>query len=201
MPLGSLAQQSRMRMWNTEGGGAGGTGSESQGGESDSGNTGETKTYTQADIDNINKALEDERKLRRDAEKVSKDNAKRLKDLEDASKPELERITNERDELKSNYEKALADLRDANARGIVAAAARDAKARSTNAVHALIAKDLEFDESGNPTNVAALIAAVQKSDPDLFGEVVQGKGDGGEGSSAASGDDMNSLIRAAAGVK
>lgn len=200
MPLGPLAQQVRMRMWNTEGGGAGGAGSESQGSESDSGNTGETKTYTQDDIDNINKALEDERKLRRDAERASKDNAKKLKDLEDASKPDIERLTGERDELKTNYEKALVELRDAKAQGIVAKAARDAKAISPNAVYALISRDLEFDDDNKPTNVDALIAGVQKSDPDLFKEIVNGSGDGGAGNTNGAGsDDMNAMIRRAAG--
>lgn len=200
MPHGSLALQSRMRMWNTEGGGAGGAGSESQGSESESGNTGETKTYTQEDIDKLSGSLEAERKRARDLDRDFKKVQSDLKKLQDADKPELERITGERDELNTKYEKALSDLRDARAQTIVAKAARDAKAISPNAVYAMIARGLEFDDNNEPTNVAQLIAGVQKSDPDLFKEIVSGSGDGGAGNNTgAVADDMNSIIRGMAG--
>lgn len=198
MPLEPLAQQFRMRMWNTEGGGAGGAGSESSGAGGDP-PAGDPKTYSQADIDKLNGALDSERTRAKDFEKTLKSVQAELKKLQDASKPEIERITGERDDLKANYDKALADLRSERSKNIVTAAARDAKARSANAVYALVAPELTYDDDGKPTNVAELIIALQRSDPDLFGEVVEGSGDGGAGSTTTTSSDMNSIIRGMAG--
>src|SRR5690606_15843002 len=101
--------------------------------------------------------------------------------LENKDKPELDVVTGERDDFKNKYEKAMTDLRDATAKVVVADAARDAKAISPNAVYAMIARDIAYDDSNRPTNVAELIERVQKSDPDLFKEIVDGSGDGGAG--------------------
>lgn len=192
MPLGTLAHQYRMRMWNPDGDSGGGEG------EGDPA-TNDTKTYTQEDIDNLQKALDAERKQRSDIEKTHKLTAKELKDLKDASKPELERITGERDELQTKYQQSQSALRNLRAKAVVTDAARDAKARSANAVYALAVDQLEYDDDGNPTNVADVIASIQKSDPDLFGEIVQGKGDGGAGTDSNEGSDMNAILRKMAG--
>ena len=120
MLIGPLAHQARARMWNTEGGGAGGAGSDSPGTEGDPQNT-STKTYTQADIDALEAALAGERKLKADIERSSKATAKQLKDLTDAGKPELERITGERDELATKLADLEKSYRELSSRGIVEA--------------------------------------------------------------------------------
>lgn len=135
------------------------------------------------------------RDARKDAEKARA----RVSEFEDANKTELEKRD---DALKASDERATAAeqrLRDANARSAVTDAATKANATSTRAVYALIRSDLEFDdETGEPTNVTALLKAAQKDEPSLF-RASNGSGDGGAGGGAG-GDsnvktDLNTLLR------
>lgn len=146
-------------------------------------------------------ALPDETKA--EIRKLRKENAgyrKKVDEFEEAGKSELEKAIGERDSLLKQLEAERQRSRGLTARNAVADAAGKANAISTNAVYALIRDSIEYDdESGEPTNVAALIAQAKKDEPSLF-KAANGSGDGGRGG-AATGDetDMNAMLRAAAG--
>ena len=131
------------------------------------------------------------RDARKDAEKARA----RVSEFEDANKTELEKRD---DALKAADERATAAeqrLRDANARSAVTDAATKANAISTRAVYALIRSDLEFDdETGEPTNVTALLKAAQRDEPSLF-RASNGSGDGGAGGDPNAKPDLNALLR------
>lgn len=61
----------------------------------------------------------------------------------------------------------------------------------------LLSEPVQFDGAGNPTNVESLLTAFAKSDPSLLSHTDFGGGP--RGTSAAQTNDMNALIRRAAG--
>ncbi len=116
---------------------------------------------------------------------------KRAEEYENANKSELQK---REDALTAADERATAAeqrLRDANAKSAVTDAATKANAISTRAVYHLIRSDLEFDdETGEPTNVAALLKGAQRDEPSLF-RAANGSGDGGAGGTGGAGGDSN----------
>ncbi len=120
---------------------------------------------------------------------------KRAEEYENANKTELQKRD---DALKAADARATAAeqrLRDANARSAVTDAATKANATSTRAVYHLIRSDLEFDdETGEPTNVAALLKGAQRDEPSLF-RASNGSGDGGAGGDPNAKPDLNALLR------
>jgi hypothetical protein len=116
-------------------------------------------------------------------------------EMENAGKTELERLTNERDSLKGKYESLAARYKTATARAAVTEAAGRLNAIDGHAVFAIARDSLEFDgESGEPTNVEAVLKDVQKRHPALF-RAANGSGDGGKGGASQNVGNVNDLFR------
>ena len=133
--------------------------------------------------------------------KLRRENASyrtKVKSFEDASKSEAEK---REQALKDAEDRATAaEQRARNALGRVAAmdAASKAGAISSKAVYASIRDDIEFDdESGEPTNIDALVEKYKADDPALFRTP---SADGGKGTPVPT-KDFNAMIRAKAGRK
>jgi hypothetical protein len=141
------------------------------------------------------KALKAERDARRKAERELKALNTRLAELENAGKSEDEKQSAA---LKAAEDRATAleaRIRDTNARSAVTDAATKANAVSTKAVYALIRDDIEFDDDGEPTNIADLIKAAKADEPSLF-RASAGSGDGGKGGTPDKAN-LSQLVRAA----
>jgi hypothetical protein len=69
--------------------------------------------------------------------------------------------------------------------------------RNPDLATSLIAARVEYDDAGEPTNVEKLLTDLSKSDPYLL--TATDFGGGQRGASAATGPDMNAIIRRAAG--
>ena len=139
-------------------------------------------------------AIKAERDARKRAERDLKSAQTRVAELENAGKSEDEKRTAA---LKVAEERATAAeqrLRDANARSAVTDAATKLNAISTRAVYALIRGDLDFDDDGEPTNVAKLLKQAQADEPSLF-RASNGSGDGGAGAEPET-RNINDLLRA-----
>lgn len=121
-------------------------------------------------------ALQKERDARKAAEKERKELLKRLSDLEQAGKPEADRIAAERDALKAELDEARSRERLTRGKAAVLQAASEANAVTPGVIYRAIVGDLEFDDSGEPTNVGALVASLRKEAPMLF-RPVTGKAD------------------------
>ena len=105
----------------------------------------------------------------------------------------------QRDRLQQQLDTLLTEIRSNRALDAATVAATEIKARNPGAVARLIRlADVEFDKDGQPTNVKALVEALKKDLPELF-NLAPGSGDGGTGNGAAAPQDMNYLIRRAAG--
>lgn len=119
---------------------------------------------------------------------------KKVEEYESANKTELEKREADLKAAEERAARAEQRARTLVGRQAVTDAATTAKAISTAAVYALIRDDLEYDdETGEPTNVAALITKAQKSEPDLF-RAANGSGDGGKGSAVTTGT-INDVFR------
>lgn len=145
------------------------------------------KTFTQADVDRIV------------SERIKK-----------GVKAELKKIIGEGEpakieDVQRQLSESQAELRTFRARDeihdFIADPANKLAVRPENfrAIEKLVLADLEFDEAGKPSNLAATVEAVKKLAPALFsnspGSINAGEGKG----SPVSGFDMNSMIRRAAG--
>lgn len=147
---------------------------------------------TPTGFDALPKETQDEiRALRRENARYRK----AAKEAEDAEKTELQRLTGERDDYKGRYEALEAKYRESRAESAFIEAAGKANARSPKTLFRAFKSDIEYDDDGNATNVADLIATLQQDEPDLFRHP---EGDGGKGKTPTS-NDMNALIRKAAG--
>ncbi|HVL22532.1 MAG TPA: hypothetical protein VM450_00520 [Thermomicrobiales bacterium] len=143
-------------------------------------------------IDALPKWAQDEIKgLRKEAGKYRT----RVQEFEDAAKTEDEKRT---EALKAAEDRAAAAesrYRAAIGRAAVSDAATKAGAISAKAVYALIRDDIAFDDTGEPTNIEALITQARKDEPQLF-RAANGSGDGGKGGGATAKPSLNDLIRA-----
>lgn len=163
-----------------------------------------------AGVDDPKGALDTIKKLRsfEKGEKLPKTIQKELDELR-AKVAEVDKDKLTADEQTA---KELADLKaqlaDAEIKGRTRAlkAAVTAAAAKAGAVYAediprlIETADVEFDEDGNPTNADQLVSDLKKSKPALFGKAQAGGFDGGaRGGGPAPKQDMESLLRKAAG--
>jgi hypothetical protein len=143
-------------------------------------------------------ALKAERDARKKAERDLKALNTRLAELENAGKSESEQIAAR---LKAAEERATAAelrLRATAGQAVTAELASKHGAISTRAVYALIRDDIDYDDDGEPTNIADLIGKAKKDEPQLF-RAAAGSGDGGKRGPITEPDDMNARIRRMAG--
>lgn len=165
--------------------------------------TSQTENTTPADVNDVQAetiSLDEAKKLRSESASLRK----RLKEAEAAvQKFEMQNQTEaEKREaaLAAAEERAStaeSRYRKAVGRAAVAEEASKSGAISPKAIHALIQDAIEFDDEGSPTNVAALVEKLRTEEPALFRTP---SADGGKGAPATS-QDMNALIRRAAGRK
>lgn len=172
------------KFFSPDGEGGGGAGASGGSDGSDAGNDGSNggdgeEGEESDETSGLKKALDAERKSRKQMERDLKAAKQRLDEIENAGKPEADRLATERDAAAKRAEAAEQRLRDANARVAVTEAATKVNAISVRAVLKLIEDDLEFDDEGTPTNVDALIAAAKKDEPSLF-RAAAGSADGGK---------------------
>jgi hypothetical protein len=170
-----------------DGGAAGGTGGAGDGGSAGAGDAG--KTYTQAELDaamaKLRKENADNRtKLSKlDADAKLAEQAKLTADEKKAAElAEKERLLAERE--------TRAQARVTTAAIVEAVGGAGAPAGKIQLLSRLIDRDaVEFDDAGEPTNVAALVAALKKENPDLFAASSSGGAGGGsaDGGSRGSG--------------
>ena len=119
---------------------------------------------------------------------------KAKKDARDAS-------LNEQEKLRQRAEEAEAQSRTLRAKDALIEAATTAKAKSPTKIYRLYQNDLLFDDKGQPTNIAALIAQAKKDFADEFGTGTgRGSADAGAGGDATTtSSSMNDIIRRKAG--
>lgn len=141
--------------------GSGGSGSGEGAGEGEGGSGGSGKTYDEATV----KALRDENAKAR----------RRLKELEDAQKKaddaklsETERLKKEADEAKTRADQAEQKSRARVARAEVLTAATEASFHKPSLAFDLIKDKIEYDDDGEPKNVAALIERLATDNPFLI---------------------------------
>jgi hypothetical protein len=139
------------------------------------------KTFTEAELTAaVQRALKDERE-------------KAKKEAKDATLSEQEK-------LRERAEAAEATARTLRAKDALIEAATAAKAKSPAKIHRLYQGDLLFDDKGQPSNIAALIAQAKKDFPDEFGtSTTRGSANGGAGGDSHVGGSINDQIRRKAG--
>ena len=129
---------------------------------------------------------------------LRKENAKHraaLKQFEDAQKTELERITGERDTYLSELETMRAAIRDTKAESAFLDAATKASAVAPKTLFRAYRSDLEYDDDGAVTNLAAVIEKAQADEPTLF-RASTGSADGGrKGESTTEKLNMSDVLR------
>lgn len=121
----------------------------------------------------------------------------KVKSFEEANQTEAEKREAALAAAEERASTAESRYRKAVGRAAVAEEASKSGAISPKAIHALIQDAIEFDDEGSPTNVAALVEKLRTEEPALFRTP---SADGGKGAPATS-QDMNALIRRAAGRK
>lgn len=140
-----------------------------------------TGEFTAADKAKLDAALDAERKLRKQHEKDAKEALAKLKTIEDADASELEKATKRADEAEAANAKLTDNMRRAR---LTVELAKPEHALVDAAATAALITGVEFDEDGNPTNVADRVKAVTetyaflkgKAAPPPPGEVNSGNG-------------------------
>jgi len=123
----------------------------------------------------------------------------KLREHEQAKLSETERLQQRVKELEGEVEQARKKAQTAALRSHVSQAAGRLGFQNPTVAYRLLDLDkLEFDDDDEPKNLDALLRELLRSEPYL---ARAGSADGGEGrrSGSAAGQDMNSLIRSAAG--
>ena len=139
---------------------------------------------TQADLDALKGALDKERNVNDAVKKFAAekgiDVAAALQKLTsgDADQTELTALQKQVADLTKDIQAERTNVRSARIEAALTTAATDARARSANAVGALLRDTIELDDAGKPKGVKEAIAALQKDDPGLFRHA-DGRGDGG----------------------
>lgn len=187
------------------GGGNGGAGAATGGDDNGDGDEGGNPDAGDGDsgeeddeLTGLKTALERERTDRKAAQKDLRALRRQVAELEKGGNSEGDEKSLE-DALK-RAEDAETRLRDANARVALTDAATKAGASNVKAVLRYVMGDVEFDEKGNPVDIEDLIESAKTEVPQLFGPPRTPSADGGKGTPATN-QDMNSLIRRAAGRK
>jgi len=104
----------------------------------------------------------------------------------------------ERETEKAETERLRTENRDLKVGGTVRTAAEAAQAFNPTTVYGLIKGDIQVDDQGKATNVAALITALKASDPYLFKRTSADAG-AGQHTGGSPSSDMNAQIRTLAG--
>jgi hypothetical protein len=189
------------KFFSTDGEGGGGAGANDGEGNND-GNTGANDNHVTGDggddLTALKSALDKERKAARDASKQLKSLQAELDQLRNAGKSEEEQREAALKSLQTEAERWKTRALESAARVAVSDAAAKANAIEPAAIFALVSRDIDYDDDGQPTNVADVIANARKAYPGLF-RAAAGSGDGGKGGTGAEANDMNALIRRAAG--
>lgn len=146
----------------------------------------------------------------RGIEKQSRAQAKELetlrakvKEQDDAKLSEQEKLQARIKELESQQAERDRQYRALSAENALVSAFSGAGARHIDLLVSRYAARVEFDASGQPTNIEALLTEAKKDKADLF-RAASGSADGGAGGGqrdkgAGGGQDMNKLIRTYAG--
>jgi hypothetical protein len=148
------------------------------------------------DKDAAAKALRAERKRADAAEK-------RLKEIEDRDKSELQKAQERAEAAEKLANETTVRIRELAAKDVIRDAAIEAGGKRPAAIFELVKGKLAYAEDGSISNVKDVIAQAKKDVPELFGISANGNaGQGNAGQGAAGGapaNDMNALIRRAAG--
>jgi hypothetical protein len=142
------------------------------------------------------KALRAERRRAEAAEK-------RLKEIEDRDKSELEKAKERAEAAEKLANETTVRIRELTAKDVIRDAAIEAGGKRPAAIFELVKSKLAYADDGSISNVKDVIAQAKKDVPELFGVSANGNaGQGNAGQGAAGGapaNDMNALIRRAAG--
>lgn len=163
----------------------------------------EAPTPTESNAPRVEWTDEHQRELQRIVAKETAAAERRAK-----ARLEAERERQEA-EARGEYQKLLAAaererdearnaLRLAEAERVVDRTARRLGANHPDLVYRLIREDLQFDETGAPVNADDLVAALKRDYPTYFAPPVAGA-DGGKSGKAVDTDDMDRILRRAAG--
>lgn len=154
------------------------------------------------DLDRAKATIAKLRGIEKDAKAKDKQIAQlsaKIQDFEKSQLSETEKVQARVKELEAEREDLLRERRTYAAKEVAMSEAEKLKAKSPLRVFKLIQADIEYDDDGKPTNIAALIKEVQKDVPELFLSQ-NGSADGGAGNGRTpSGFDMNDAIRRATG--
>lgn len=123
----------------------------------------------------------------------------RVTEMERAGETEAEKAERERQERDAELSTLRDEVRNLKVGGAVRDAAAQAKAHNPERVWGIIREQVEVDDDGKPSNVAALLSELKRSDPYLFRRTEGDAGAGRDGKEANPAMDMNSAIRRAAG--
>lgn len=148
------------------------------------------------------KALEEWKARAKKAEAEAKQNAERLKALEDKDKSELEKAQGQVAELTKAQEARDASIKSLRLSVAVMGAAGQHGITDPDAAQRLLDADkVEYDESGQPTNIEPLLKGLVEARPYLTaGTRPQGSANGGEGGGRPNAEPtMNDMIRQQAG--
>jgi hypothetical protein len=128
------------------------------------------RTFTQEDVDRIVKERVARAKAKPpDDYEELKAAASRLAELEEAQKTELERAQARADAADKERERVVAEAQEYRVRSAILteAAKPDRKVVDPDLVASLLGPDLEFDDDGNPTNVAKAMDSLLEARPYL----------------------------------
>lgn len=152
-------------------------------------------------------SLDEAKKLRSEAKNLRT----RLAAFEAAEEQRKQASLTEAERLKADREKLDRERQDLTVRertiavrdGLAAAATAEKLglvASSATVIRLLDLNSVEFDDSGTPTNLGPLLKQLAKDEPALFEQRRRsGSADGGAGGNQSGHQDMNQLIRQAAG--
>lgn len=154
--------------------------------------------------ENLLKALKAERDARKALEKELKPLKSYREQQEQAKLTETEKLQNRIKELEGKEQQLTQRERTIAVRDGLATAAAAEKlglvASSATVIRLLDLDRVEFDDSGTPTNLGPLLKQLAKDEPALFEQRRRtGSADGGAGGNQSGHQDMNALIRQAAG--
>jgi hypothetical protein len=151
------------------------------------------------DLTGLKTALQAERDARKAADKTAKDLARELESIKNSGKSESEKLAARLEALEKDNQLKGAAIRERDAKDATRDAAKKAGAPDGDLIYRVIKSDLEYDDDGKPTNLKDLIADLKQTTPHLF-KPESKRIDGGSGNGSKPGkDDMNSMIRIAAG--
>jgi len=146
------------------------------------------------------KALDAERDARQEAERKLSEQSRELQKFKDAQLSEDERKDKRIKELEAENASLLTERQRGRVERAAIAAARKEGFWDPDLAYALIDEGrVQFDESGQPKNIEALVKAIAADKPKLINGSSAPDFGGGHRGGAAAGADMNALIRRGAG--